>query len=254
MTTNALATKSVLELRQLAVTVGIRGVKDLKKHQLISALVQRKAAPIPPIFQKDRPLVSSSSTAMVVPMIRIPSQYPAPASPPEGLPIPDRYGTTRLVIMVQDPHRLFAYWRFDNSQLSEVLHAIQHGSFPVLVLMSNGGMEQRDIELGSGSSYLSVVAKSSYEAALGLRDVDGSVRVLITSNRITMPSNTISPELTATETDFLDPFNELYEMASATTRISSGNSSDRLDDRNFGQVRQPGTLPLGTSSASLIHH
>lgn len=254
MPTNALAMKTVVELRQLAAGIGVRRVNEMKKHQLIIALENRKPCPNPPVFGQERPFSASSSATMVVSFPNAKSPYPVPAPPPEGLPIPDQYGTTRLVIMAQNPHRLFVYWRFNNSQLSEVQLACQDGSFPVLVLMSNGGIEQREIELRSGSSYHSVIPKCSYEAALALRNIKGEIRNLIISNRITMPSDSICPESVATETGLHDQFHELYELTTVKKRISSGNSSDRLEDQDSMRIRPAGILPLGTSSTSLVHN
>jgi hypothetical protein len=57
-----------------------------------------------------------------------------------------------------------------------------------------------------------------------------------------------------TETNPHDPFHELSELVSVRTNIPTGNSSDRLEDRDSGRMRQAGTLPLGTSSSSLVHH
>jgi hypothetical protein len=252
MPTNTLAMMTAVELRQLAATMGIRQVNELKKQQLISALVHRKAGPVPPVFSQERPFATSSSTVAVMVQQSAPSTYPAPAPPPVGLPIPNQYGTTRLVLMVQDPHRLFAYWMVNDAQLADVQQAYQQGCHPVLLLMSNGGIEQREIELRSGNAYLAVVPKCSYKAALALRDVDGELHHLISSNRITMPSDSIGPESVATETDPHDQFHELYELAAMRTRVSTGSSSDRLEDRDSGRTRPAGILPLGTSSTSLI--
>jgi hypothetical protein len=183
-----------------------------------------------------------------------PSTYPVPAPPPVGLPIPDQYGTNRLVLMPQDPHRLFVYWMVNAEQMNEIQHAFQHKCHPVLLLMSNGGIEQREIELRSGNAYLSVIPKCSYRSALAIRDIDGTIHHLITSNHVTMPSDSYGPEADMAEMNVYDPFYELYELAAMTKRVPSGSSRDRLEDRDSKRMPLNEMLPLGASSTSMIRH
>jgi hypothetical protein len=253
MTTNALTVKSVAELRQLATATGISRANELKKSQLIRALADQKDWPAPPVFRKERPFGPSSSTMTVKVSPNAPSTYPEPGLPPVGLPIPNHYGTNRVVLMVQSPHRLFAYWMVDAAQLADALNSHQLEGHPVLLLMSNGGIEQREIELHSGNAYLSAVPKCSYRAALAIRDINGAIHHLVTSNHVTMPSDSYSPEEETAEENYQNPFHELFELAAMRVRAQSNSSSGRLDDQDSERMRLVKNLPSGVSSSSRIH-
>lgn len=252
--TTALSMKTVGELRKLAAAKGIPRANNLRKHQLLSALDDPKSRQNLPVFGKEPPLAPSSSTMTVMVLPRAPSSSPMAAQPPVGLPIPDQYGTTRLVLMPQEPHRLFAYWMVDAERMAAVKHACPHGWRPALLLVSNGGIEQREIELRSGNAYLSVVPGRSYKAALAIRDVDGTLHHLISSNRVTMPTDSFAPETEANAMNVRDPFCELCELAAMKWRVPSGNSSDRLDERDADRMRLKAMLPLGVSSTFKAHH
>lgn len=56
---------------------------------------------MPAMSSPSRSLSDQQDVARLIP------QVPAPVGAP---PLPDRYGIPRLVLMVKDPHSLFAYW------------------------------------------------------------------------------------------------------------------------------------------------
>src|SRR5690606_35586127 len=59
------------------------------------------ASTLPAMSSPSRSLSDQQDVARLIP------QVPAPVGAP---PLPDRYGIPRLVLMVKDPHSLFAYW------------------------------------------------------------------------------------------------------------------------------------------------
>jgi hypothetical protein len=221
---------TVKDLRALAAEHGIPNAAKLLKAELIAALsgerngtddtdkhrTSRKASFTAP----EAPAPSSSTVAS--------TSHPAPAPQcaqpcDPGLPIPDHYGVDRLVLMVQDPHHIFAYWELTGDTLTRAQQA--GGGTPVLVIHGEQGDESREIDLHGGNYYLAVAPKTAYEAELALRDRSGKLTVLARSNRVSTPSPTISTRAGEQWMGIDDSFHELLELAGLPERIGQGAGS-----------------------------
>jgi hypothetical protein len=139
------------------------------------------ATPAPALPAVDVAQGSSSASAPV------PRPWPIPG-PDAGLPIPDHYGHDRVVLMVQDPHHLFAYWEFAGDRLGSVRADAGAEAAAVLVLLGDDGQEQREIDLAGGKYFLSVAPGRTYRVQVALRTRSGQVIPLATSNAVTTPA------------------------------------------------------------------
>lgn len=206
----------------------------------------------------------SSTVAPVAPVKR--------DGPDPGLPIPDRYGRDRLVLMVQDPFHVFAYWEITPETLSRARDAAGGGA-TVLLLETPSGLESREVDLAGGNYYLSVAPSTTYGAQLAIRDASGRLHVLAVSNKVQTPSPTVSARQDEAWMAVDETFGELLEIAglpgaggSSLARLSSAALQQRMVAWNITHVdsrsmfsgvlarggQQPGeTGPLNLSSFSL---
>ncbi len=182
MTPDQLMRMTVKDLRALAERQGLPGVAKMRKDELIGLLapllVQDKA---PEVVPAPAAAPVGSSHREVAPPAPVLHQGPDP-----GLPIPDRYGIDRIVLLVQDPQHLYVYWEIDAATYHRVAQVAGEGCRPVLVIDTPQGQESREIDLRSGNYYLTVQAQGTFRARLALRSQDGRLHALAAdSNTVT---------------------------------------------------------------------
>ncbi len=184
MSPDRLDALSVKELRALAQGRGVAKAATLRKAELIEALTVL-LAPAPstvgsvPVDAQPR----GSSTP-----IHLPPAQPAPQVGDQGLPIPDRYGMDRMVLMPQDPRHVFVYWEVTPEHLGEVAARAGHPWSAVLVIEGPGGCETRDVDLAGGNYYLAVMPGTSYRGRLALRGPDGRLHDLLDGGAVATPA------------------------------------------------------------------
>ncbi len=217
MTTDDLTRMSIAQLRDLAAQRGLPNLDRLSREDLILRLT---AATGDPSRQMRAPAPSGSSTIENRPQA-------APTNGPDpGLPIPDRYGRDRLVLMVQDPFHVFAYWEITDQTWATANAAAGGNGTPVLVLRTTNGVEQREVDLRGGNYYLSVAPNASYEAQLALRDAHGRLHILAQSNRVQTPAPGVSTRQDQAWMSVDETFTELLAMAGLPGQ--GGSSVGRL--------------------------
>jgi hypothetical protein len=169
MTTDQIARLSEDDLHSAAVRLGIDPA--LPRPAVVALVAAHLAGPRP-----DLPGLAPAPAGSAV-----------PAAPPvratDGLAIPERYGRTRVVALVQDPWHLFAYWEVTEEDRAAAAAAAGPDAMAVLVL----GDEQRPVDLAAGSWYLAVAPGAEIALALGLRRTDGGVVVIARSRPVRMP-------------------------------------------------------------------
>lgn len=238
MRTDELSRLSLQELRDLAAAHGVADVATLAKDALVQRLAARLSAPVPagasalgvPSGQVGAPPASPLGSSAVA------SAPPAPVrrdGPDPGLPIPDRYGRDRLVLMVQDPFHVFAYWEVTPETAASARAAAGEHGATVLLLETPHGQESREVDLGGGNYYLSVAPGTGYAAQLAVRDAQGRLHVLARSNRVTTPAATISSRQDEAWMTVDETFGELLELAGLPGQ--SGSSVQRLSSTQVGQ-------------------
>jgi hypothetical protein len=235
--TDELSRLSLQELRDLAAAHRIADVATLAKDALVQRLAARLSAPIPagasalgvPSGQVGAPSGSPQGSSAT-------SAPPAPArrdGPDPGLPIPDRYGRDRLVLMVQDPFHVFAYWEVTPETAAAARAAAGEHGATVLLIETPQGQESREVDLGGGNYYLAVAPGTEYSAQLAVRDAQGRLHVIARSNRVATPSATISTRQDEAWMTVDETFGELLDLAGLPGQ--SGSSVQRLSSTQVGQ-------------------
>jgi hypothetical protein len=210
MTAEELMRMTVKDLRALAERHGVAGSGRMRKDQLIGdllPLIQLATKPAPAAVTA-KPAGSSqmgSTTAVRPPALH---QGPDP-----GLPIPESYGLDRLVLLVQDPHHIFAYWEVTATTYAQVATQAGPGATTVLLLHTPSGVEQREIDLRGGNYYLSVAPGATYRAEVALRGRNGKLYALAISNFVQTPAAGPSQRTDTTWMEVDETFHELLALA-----------------------------------------
>lgn len=248
MTAEELMRLTVKDLRALAERHGVTGHARLRKDQLIGALLPlitakpHKVAPLP----ASAPAGSSSANNVQV-------AHSAPHRGPDpGLPIPESYGVDRLVLLVQDPHHIFAYWEISPGTYARIAAAAGNGAAQVLILHTPSGPEQREIDLRGGNYYLSVAPGSTYRAEIALRGKDGKLHQLAVSNFVQTPAAGPSARTDATWMEVDETFHELLALAGLPGQDPVGSLA-RLQARTLETriMHEDVAAMRGMSSANL---
>ncbi len=200
------------------------------------------------------PTARSSSSLLA------PAKAPAPApivGPNPGLPIPEHYNQDRLVLMVQDPHHVFAYWELLPETIARIGRQAQNTSTPVLAIHVGGNTEFREVDLRGGNYYLAVLPDQDYEAELALRDRHGKLHTLARSNRVHTPAPTISSRVDEQWMGVDEGFHELLELAGLPGHLqgaSGAGSAARLADQRLVAWSWQNHGVTSLSSATLSSH
>ena len=206
---------TVKELRHLAGQHGIARRSTLRKAELI-ALLRITTGPRQAIdadAAQDQVGLPSSTVS--------PSAAPAHPHGDPGLPVPPRYGDDRLVMLVQDPQHLFAYWEVSDACLERARAYLGHDGTPVLVLHAPSGIEQREVDLRGGNYYITVAPGQRYHAELALRGQDGTLAMLIKSNPVETPQLGPSDRYDEEWMSIDETFNELLLRAGLADQPAS---------------------------------
>jgi len=108
--------------------------------------------------------------------------------------LPDSYGTRRLYLVARDPHFLFAYWDFSESQFIELAHRASDGNVYLQVYLENGDKIQQ-IHLGAHSKHWYINSNrpdTTFYAEIGIYHPDGRFEAAARSGNATAPRDTPS--------------------------------------------------------------
>jgi len=236
MTPDQLTKLPLKELRALAAGRGVAGSAKLGKAELVASLSGIMAGE-----RREPPAPAAAPAGSSAPPQ--PAQSWQPAPPEHGLPIPDGYGRDRLVLLVQDPSHVFAYWEVSPATLARVrAEAGGHGA-AVLVLRGPGGAEQREVDLNGGNYYLAVAPGTAYDAELCLRAADGRLIRIAGSNRIHTPAAGPSWRTDEAWMEVDESFQDLLALAGVPGTIGSSMGSG--SGQRFRNARQIHVRPLG---------
>ncbi len=219
MTAEELMRMTVKDLRALAERHGLTGHGKLRKDELIGGLLPFAVDGSAKAGSSGSAAANATTVIMAAPpagssKTSTPSAPPAPQRGPDpGLPIPDSYSHDRLVLLVQDPHHIFAYWEVTPSTYATVAAAAGHGAATVLALHTSSGAEQREVDLRGGNYYLAVAPGATYRAEIALRSRDGTLHTLAISNFVETPAAGPSSRTDATWMEVDETFHELLALA-----------------------------------------
>lgn len=261
MTPEQLNALSAKELKALAGEKGIPRAAKMRREELVAALAHSYGPhPGSPSARPSLPLAPTAPAGSSASSSQPPEQR-APHAPEHGLPIPDRYGRDRLVLLVQDPQHVFAYWEVTPERYEQVAREAGEGAAPVLVLMTSSGQEQREVDIRGGNYYLSVAPNATYQAQLALRDRQGRLHPLATSNQVTTPAASVSQRTDEQWMAVDETFHELLAMAGLPGGI--GSSLARFTEQRLAAWSwkdtgvtpfSSGSLPIGGPGESLSSH
>jgi uncharacterized protein len=111
---------------------------------------------------------------------------------------PAGYGDNRIVLMVRDPHWLYAYWEINEGRRNEIRQQLGESVFSrsriFLRVYDAGNMKHHDIEVGGARNwYVRVPAPNrTYFAEVGFLTEDGRFIAACRSNSVTTPLDTMS--------------------------------------------------------------
>ncbi len=248
---------TVKELRLIAAEQGVPKATKLAKAELVAALsaaskaksksrskgtatstrTTRRSSYTAPSPAKGKSAskppgapAAKSSSSLLAPVVKAPAPAPIVGANP-GLPVPEHYGHDRLVLMVQDPHHVFAYWELQPDTVARVTNQAQGTGTPVLAIHANGSTEFREVDLRGGNYYLAVHPNQDYEAELALRDRQGKLHTLARSNKVHTPAPTISSRIDEQWMGVDETFHELLELAGLPGHLRGAGSAARLADQ-----------------------
>ena len=269
------------DLVQMARQGGVRGWHQMRKEQLVKALLANaKAKPRkPPIAAAP---LRRSSVAQSAPAAGGKSSLPVPIQHKPTNPRvlqhisavkaklnrnknisnqhvgkkPRRHWRDRVVVMVRDSYWLHAFWELTQASISRIesaMHADWHLARPVLRLMevTEGGTTSaserviKDIEIHGGLSnwYVHVDdPPKSYRIEVGYLAGDKFFGV-VRSNVVTTPAPGSSDAIDEHWTDVARNFDKIYAMSGGYS--SDGNSTE-LQELFEERLRRPMGSPMTT--------
>lgn len=236
MTADQLVKLPLKDLRALAAGRGVANSAKLKKEELVAALAQAMTAE-----RHEPPAPSAAPAGSSAPPQAGQAWQPAPTQ--YGLPVPDSYGRDRVVLLVQDPSHVFAYWEVTPGTLDRVRAEAGHNATAVLVLHGPGGAEQREVDLAGGNYYLAVAPGSAYTAELCLRAQDGRLIRIAASGRIDTPAAGPSWRTDEAWMEVDENFQDLLALAGVPGSIGSSMGSG--SGERFRNTRQIRVRPIG---------
>ena len=230
MTAEELMRMTVKDLRALGERHGLSGHSRLRKDELIGSL-------LPLVVKAEAVTKVKTGSFTAAPTGSSHATPTAPAAAPQvgpdpGLPIPDSYGLDRLVLLVQDPHHIFAYWEVSPATYARVAALAGAGAATVLVLHTSSGAEQREVDLCGGNYYLAVAPGATYRAEIALRSREGHLHSLAISNFVATPAAGPSSRTDATWMEVDETFHELLALAGLPGQ--DAGSLARLSARTLG--------------------
>ena len=288
MKRDELEAMTVKQLRLIAVERGVPKATKLTKPELVAALsaAAAKAARSTRSTRTKSPAVSTStrtkrrnsftapaptkrkvtsklppgapaaksSSSLLAPVVKAPGPAPIVGANP-GLPVPEHYGNDRLVLMVQDPHHVFAYWEVQPETVARVSTQAQTGATAVLAIHAGGNTEFRDVDLRGGNYYLAVSPDQDYEAELALRDRHGKLHILARSNKVHTPAPNISSRIDEQWMGVDETFHELLELAGLPGHLrgAAGSVARLADQRRLAWSWQHSGVTSLSSSVLSSH-
>jgi len=192
------------------------------------------------------PAESSVATQRVEPTS--PPSYPVTepsAVPPQGY-WQDRYGEDRIVLMIRDPYWCFAYWDLTAEKQTDVADRVNGGKaelmlrvYDVTGIDFNGANAHRfmDIQVSPEATnwYLNVwAADRAYCVDLGLLYPDGRFEMMVRSNVVTTPRDSVSSVIDEEWMVVDETFDRMYKTAGSD---EWGRSSEAITKYMLKRVR-----------------
>ncbi len=131
--------------------------------------------------------------------------------------IPERYNETKIVLLVRDPHWLFAYWDIADKKMEELQDNVNiEDSIWILRVHKIDEKKYFDISLVPDATnwYINVPeAGKEYQVEIGIKDEKGNFISIATSNSVATPPDTISDIIDEEWMIVEKTFNKIYQLA-----------------------------------------
>ncbi len=131
--------------------------------------------------------------------------------------IPERYNETKIVLLVRDPHWLFAYWDIADKKMEELQDNVNiEDSIWILRVHKIDEKKYFDISLVPDATnwYINVPeGGKEYQVEIGIKDEKGNFISIATSNSVATPPDTISDIIDEEWMIVEKTFNKIYQLA-----------------------------------------
>ncbi len=251
MEQSVLSKMTVKALRALAHELGVKRANSMKKKRLIAALMavsgQSKAVsamdqvsgapdqsldPSPAVHPDDAPFQGSSSlfqgSSSSVLKPAMPTAAPRLSELSE---LPEHYGTTRVVLLVQKPGYLYTYWEITEDDLNQARAKANGDHVMVLRVREQPGDGFHDIEIHSpvGDWFFSFALNwQQIFVELGLLTADGRFISLARSadatQAVSTPSARTDPKWSVREGEF----ESIYALSGGLTQRGGSEQIQRI--------------------------
>jgi hypothetical protein len=263
MTRDELLAHTRKYLANLARENGVSGWHDMKKDQLVDALVRIDAGSLKKRVRSYPVQVSaerntSGNPEMDVEAGKFDVGTPRHIDPREPKDLPQSYGRDQIVALVRDPYWLYCYWELTPQALARAEATLSHdwyGAKPILRLVDvtsndvSGYSERilRDIEIHGNCNHWYIDVNSpprSYRIDIGYLTRSGRFCGLARSNVVTTPRAGMSDNID-TEWSDLDSrkAERLYAMSTGYNDTVSSLEIKRFLDERLQR-------PIGSSAIS----
>lgn len=229
MNRKSLQKLTVKALRDLGRELSIKGLARLKKAELVEAILAARPEP--------EPAARAQAEAIAPPAAEFHgSPPPQPSGPAASLSdlgdLGDRYGQTRVVLLVQKPGYLYTYWEVRDEDLGSGWDRLgsRDGRLALRVhdLRENAHFDI-EVHCPVGDWFFQTGWMDRHlRVDLGLKGRDGRFIVLASSNVVAMgsgrPSNRVDPEWAIRDKDF----EAMYALSGGLTQGGESVSVQRI--------------------------
>ncbi len=229
-------------LRALAHELGVDGADAMEKEHLVATLVAAPARADAAATMDHAPGAPGHSVAASQPA------QAAPVSPPRLAALgelPERYGITRVVLMVQKPGHLYAYWEVTDADMAAARARAGDNHTLTLRVRDLSGDVCHDIEIHEPVGDWFFTTRLDWRRVrveLGLVTADGRfveiTRSAETAQPASMPSSRSDPKWSVKEGDF----ESIYAL--------SGGLSERGGSEQIQRILREGWLPSSGGSVT----
>jgi hypothetical protein len=166
---------------------------------------------------------------------------------------PHSYGDTKIVLLVRDPHWIYAYWEITESKYNEVANILGggfNGAKETLRIYDTSSKPWKSFDItvpyGSRNWYINVPdANHTYVVEIGFLSPDGRFIVMARSNAVTTPRDAMS-EVIDEEWMTVD-FERIYAISGGFGIGKSSGEIRELMKKHLFELRASGWLASSSS-------
>lgn len=190
---------------------------------------------VPPAGQiapvKEKPVEPGAATsAMPAPAEKVELKEPDSVwAGEEGPELPTGYGVTVLRALPRDPYWAYLYWEISQETRDRIRQEAGEWFFdiaePLIRVLNEKGEIVKDVPvlLDANSWYINLSPNGAFHFELGLKDRNGDFRVIVRSNRVTLPPMEPSPVTSEDWAMISEEFQEVMYNAAGMELTTTGS-------------------------------